>query len=95
MERITDGGYYDLSHKLEPGMVDKDFISTLINISKIRSAKVIMALVDYYVSGDRRNVICEKYNVNPGYFSLKVREIQHLNVQIYRLLPYYIDIIKS
>nr|WP_242596767.1 adhesin biosynthesis transcription regulatory family protein [Escherichia coli] len=39
--------------------------------------------------------MCEKYGVNPGYLSLKIRELQDLNSCIYNLLPFYIDKIAS
>ncbi|EKN3608770.1 PapB/FocB family fimbrial expression transcriptional regulator [Yersinia enterocolitica] len=83
--------YYKPPYRLEPGKVDKELLAILIDISSIRSDKVITALFEYYIHGNKRKVICEKYGVNQGYLSLKIREIQDLNSRIYSLFPFYID----
>ncbi|WP_045438152.1 PapB/FocB family fimbrial expression transcriptional regulator [Citrobacter sp. S-77] len=82
---------YEKISKLEPGTVEQEHFSLLINISSIRSRKVIHALEDYFVNGVKRKIICERYNVNPGYLSLKIREIQSVSSMVYRALPFYID----
>ena len=91
MRRISTTDFYNPPYKLKPGRVDKGHLDILIDISPIRSDKVIIALSEYYVNGIKRRVICEKYGVNPGYLSLKIREVQDLNYRIYKLLPFYID----
>ncbi|WP_322746186.1 PapB/FocB family fimbrial expression transcriptional regulator [Providencia rustigianii] len=55
----------------------------------MRSDKIINALNDYFVLGESRANVCEKYNVNQGYLSLKIRELQGLSAQVYNLFPYY------
>jgi hypothetical protein len=82
---------YEKTSQLEPGTVEQEHFSLLINISSIRSGKVIHALEDYFVNGVKRKIICEKYNVNPGYLSLKIREIQSVSSMVYRALPFYIN----
>ncbi|EEY4091522.1 PapB/FocB family fimbrial expression transcriptional regulator [Escherichia coli] len=82
---------YKKISRLEPGSVDRELFSLLINISSIRSVKVICALEGYFVHGIARKIICEKYNVNPGYLSLKIREIQNISASVYQVLPFYID----
>ncbi|MDM2845522.1 adhesin biosynthesis transcription regulatory family protein [Citrobacter sp. Cpo090] len=91
MRRISITCFYNPPYKLEPGRVDKEHLDILIDISPIRSGKIIIALSEYYINGMKRRVICEKYGVNPGYLSLKIREVQDLNCRIYKLLPFYID----
>ncbi|HCQ9044616.1 TPA: hypothetical protein OMI82_004821 [Escherichia coli] len=82
---------YKLTYRLEPGKVDKELLAILIDISPIRSDKLITALGEYYIHGEKRKLICDKYKINQGYFSLKIREIQDLNFRIYNLFPFYID----
>ncbi|EEV8094880.1 TPA: hypothetical protein JLY04_004483 [Escherichia coli] len=95
MRQISVKNIYNPPQRLEPGRVDKEHLTILIDISSIRSAKVILALYEYYSHGEKRKTICEKYGVNPGYLSLKIRELQDLNSCIYNLLPFYIDKIAS
>ncbi|HDQ4244380.1 TPA: hypothetical protein P8656_004243 [Escherichia coli] len=82
---------YKKTSQLEPGSVDQELFSLLINISSIRSGKVICALEGYFVHGIARKIICEKYNVNPGYLSLKIREVQNISTRVYQILPFYIE----
>lgn len=81
-----------MDHKnktLSPGQVSDEQFCMLIDISPVRSDKVINALQEYFVNGIARSVICEKYNVNPGYLSIKIREIQSLSRKIIDIYPYY------
>lgn len=82
--------FENTSH-LKPGRVDKEHFSLLINISSIRSGSVIYALEDYFVNGGKRKVICERHNVNQGYFSLKVKQIQYIDSIVNKILPFYIN----
>lgn len=95
MRSIPTADLYNPPHRLKPGKVDKEHFTILIDISSIRSDKIIIALGEYYVHGEKRKVVCEKHGVNQGYFSLKIRELQDLNTSIYNLLPFYIDKIVS
>ena len=74
---------------LFPGQVSNDQFSLLIDISPVRSGKVINALQEYFVNGEKRNIICERYQVNPGYLSIKIREIQTLSGRILDMYPYF------
>lgn len=76
-------------NSLFPGQVSDEQFCMLIDISPVRSDKVINALQEYFVNGIARSVICEKYNVNPGYLSIKIREIQSLSRKIIDIYPYY------
>lgn len=76
---------------LSPGQVSNEQFRMLIDISSVRSDKVINALQAYFVNGIARNTICEEYHVNPGYLSIKIREIQSLSRKIIDIYPYYIQ----
>lgn len=73
---------------LFPGGVSDELFYLLMNISAVRSSKVISALQDYFVNGNTRNVICEKHNINPGYLSIKIRELQSLSRLIMDAYPF-------
>ncbi|EFB70908.1 PapB/FocB family fimbrial expression transcriptional regulator [Providencia rustigianii] len=80
---------FSCAHRLIPGNTNQEHLRLLIDISTIRSDKIINALNDYFVLGESRANVCEKYNVNQGYLSLKIRELQGLSAQVYNLFPYY------
>ena len=73
------------------GKVNKELFFILIDISSIRSEKVINALTDFFVYGCSRNTVCEKYNVNQGYLSIKIKELQLLGRKIKDVIPYYLS----
>lgn len=73
------------------GTVNKDMFFILIDISSVRSEKVINALTDFFVYGYSRNKVCEKYNVNQGYLSVKIKELQLLGRKIKDIIPYYLS----
>ncbi|MGY0160834.1 adhesin biosynthesis transcription regulatory family protein [Edwardsiella tarda] len=75
-------------YALRPGEVTEEQFRLLIDISSIRSTKVILALRDYFVLGHSRKLICERNHVNPGYLSIKIREIQALCRRILELYPH-------
>ncbi|HAO0314535.1 TPA: hypothetical protein IGZ71_003744 [Escherichia coli] len=67
---------------LYPGDVEKDLFRFIVDISSIRSDKMINALHDHLVEGYTRSEVCEKYHVNPGYLSVKIKETQGLYEKI-------------
>ncbi|HCP5802217.1 TPA: adhesin biosynthesis transcription regulatory family protein [Escherichia coli] len=73
------------SYQLRPGKVDKKQFVLLIDISSIRSYKVINALEDYFVNGKNRKEICDNHKINQGYLSLKIRELQDISLRIYNI----------
>lgn len=68
--------------RLSPGDVEKDLFWLIINISSIRGDKVINALHDHLVEGYTRSEVCNRYNVNPSYLSVKIKEVQWLHGKI-------------
>ncbi|WP_349304593.1 PapB/FocB family fimbrial expression transcriptional regulator [Escherichia coli] len=51
--------------------------------------KVILAMRDYLVDGHSRKQICERYNMNNGYFSTTLNRIARINAMVVHLAPYY------
>ncbi|HBA9300924.1 TPA: transcriptional regulator [Escherichia coli] len=74
---------------LSSGSVSEDVFWLLIEISTIRSEKLIKALYDYLVLGSSRKAICETYDVNNGYFSTTLHRIQRVNQIVSELIPFY------
>ncbi|ELB3392106.1 TPA: transcriptional regulator, partial [Escherichia coli] len=54
---------------LLPGSMSEMHFFLLIGISSIHSDRVILAMKDYLVGGHSRKEVCEKYQMNNGYFS--------------------------
>ncbi|EAA8634470.1 hypothetical protein AHS86_23655 [Salmonella enterica subsp. enterica] len=75
--------------QLSPGTVAEEQFKLLIDISTIRSNRIIVALKDYFVQGVTRKEICKKYNLSAGYLSVKIKEIQMLCRQIIEIYPYF------
>ena len=52
---------------LIPGKVPEELFWLLMELSPLRSEKVIRALKDFLVLGYTRKEVCEKYEVSYGY----------------------------
>lgn len=76
-------------YPLRAGEISGAMFHSIIDISSIRSEKVINALHDYFVKGETRLQACEKHDVNVGYLSIKIKELQSLNKKIISIHPYY------
>ncbi|ELP5543946.1 hypothetical protein QTR52_004368 [Salmonella enterica] len=75
--------------QLSPGTVAEEQFKLLIDISTIRSNRIIVALEEYFVQGVTRKEICNKYKLSAGYLSVKIKEIQILCRQIIDIYPYF------
>lgn len=64
---------------LIPGKVPEDFFWALIELSPLRSEKVVRALRDFLVMGYTRKEACERYSVSYGYFSVALKRIRHID----------------
>ncbi|MCU9618806.1 adhesin biosynthesis transcription regulatory family protein [Escherichia coli] len=76
---------------LSSGSMSEEQFFLLIGISSIHSDRVILAMKDYLVSGHSRKDVCEKYQMNNGYFSTTLGRLIRLNALAARLAPYYTD----
>ncbi|EEJ2352839.1 hypothetical protein AH810_004398 [Salmonella enterica subsp. enterica] len=74
---------------LYSGFVAEKHFSLLIEISTIRSDKIRKALSVYFVDGESRSNVCEKYNVAQSCLSMKIKELQRLSKFVYELQPFY------
>lgn len=84
----------NLAH-LSAGNVDEAHFRLLIGLTSINSEKVILALRAFLVHGRTRREVCDEFGVNQGYFSLKLRQMQHTSQSIVALLPYYSQLLSS
>lgn len=80
-----------LGYKLAAGTVEEEQFQLLVVISSLRSKKVINALSAYFVSGCTRAEVCERFNVNPGYLSIKIKEMERLCQYILAIYPFFIQ----
>ncbi|EGM1628031.1 transcriptional regulator [Salmonella enterica] len=76
---------------LEAGTVPADQFWLLVEISSIHSNRIINALHDYLVDGDSRKIICGRYNVNNGYFSVCLKRLVDVHKIVIELVPFYKD----
>ncbi|MDQ4429047.1 PapB/FocB family fimbrial expression transcriptional regulator [Yokenella regensburgei] len=87
MSSLLNGGKMFLH--LRPGEVSDEMFYSLIDLSSIRSEKVVNALRDHFVESKRRVDVCSKYNVNPGYLSIKIKELQGINSKAINYYQHY------
>ncbi|EET4711919.1 TPA: transcriptional regulator [Escherichia coli O156:H25] len=71
------------------GNLDEEHFRILIDLSPIRSEKVMLALRDYLVHGHSRKDICERYDLNNAYLSISISRITRISRLIYSAIPYY------
>ncbi|MBW5276049.1 adhesin biosynthesis transcription regulatory family protein [Citrobacter sp. On28M] len=76
---------------LYTGLVSEEHFSLLIEISTIRSDKIIKALSEYFVDGESRVNVCDKHNVSQSSMSIKIKDLQRLSKLVYELQPFYGD----
>ncbi|WP_280174214.1 PapB/FocB family fimbrial expression transcriptional regulator [Escherichia coli] len=69
--------------------MDEEHFRILIDLSPIRSEKVMLALRDYLVHGHSRKDICERYDLNNAYLSISISRITRISRLIYSAIPYY------
>ncbi|MGK18332.1 hypothetical protein D9F53_27895 [Escherichia coli] len=75
---------------LTTGKVPDDVFWLLIEISAIRSEKLIQALYDHLVHGTPRKSICERYGVNNGYISTSLSRLEKVNHMVIQLIPHHV-----
>lgn len=74
---------------LIPEKVNEEHFWLLIGVSSIHSEKVIQALRDYLVLGVSRKDVCERYDVNNGYFSTSLNRLQRISQAAAQMVVYY------
>lgn len=83
---------------LTPGKVSESLFWLLVELSPLRSEKVILALKGFLVLGYTRREVCDEYKVSYGYFSVALRRIRHVSDVIGELVrnhDYFFNDIKA
>ncbi len=89
LRRITS--CYGNSVKLTAANICNDHFLLLIEISGIRSEKIILSLKDYLVDGFSKREACEKNDVSLSYFSIALKKLSYINNLSALLSVYYGD----
>ncbi|EBI8251249.1 TPA: hypothetical protein PRY54_003921 [Escherichia coli] len=74
---------------LMKGMVHKEHFRLLVEVSNIRSAKVILALEKYLVFGTSIKSLCAEYGITSSYFNTALRRMQEISCCIAFMVPFY------
>lgn len=75
---------------LVPGKITGDQFCLLVEMSSIRSEKMVQALQEYLVQGKSRILICENYNLGSSHFSISLDRLQRLSYLASQLSRYYL-----
>ncbi|WP_253030774.1 adhesin biosynthesis transcription regulatory family protein [Escherichia coli] len=70
---------YNYNVKLSPANICDEHFGLLIELSGIRSHKIILALRDHLVNGYSRREACERHEVSLSYFSISLKKISYIN----------------
>lgn len=63
----------------------------LIELSGIRSEKIIISLKEYLVDGFSKREVCERHDVSLSYFSLSLKKLSHIHNIASLISEYYSD----
>ena len=74
---------------LVPGKVSDAHFSMLIELSSVRSEKIIYALYDYLVMGESRKTACERHGASISYFSISLGRLLHTHQLVLQLMSFY------
>lgn len=74
---------------LVPGKITEDQFCLLVEMSSIRSERMVQALQEYLVQGKSRIAICESYRLGSSHFSISLDRLQRLSYLASQLSFYY------
>ncbi|EEW1830757.1 TPA: fimbrial protein [Escherichia coli] len=77
------------NHILPSGSMSDDEFWCMIELTPIRSDKIIRALHDYFVLNRPRAHCCDKHGVSNGYFGACISRFEHVIQVVNTLLNYY------
>lgn len=80
---------YRCSVKLTAANICNEHFWLLIELSGVRSEKIIMSLKDYLVDGFSKKEACEKNSVSLSYFSVTLKKLSYINNISALLSKYY------
>lgn len=75
--------------RLISGAVPEDVFWLLIELSAIRSDKIINALKGYFVEGKTRKHLCDEFSVNNGYLSTSIARVERAHAVVKGLFSLY------
>ncbi|HAW3616987.1 PbsX family transcriptional regulator [Escherichia coli] len=78
-----------LTKNIEENNICDTHFCLLIELSGIRSDKVIMSLRDHLVGGMSKNHACKKNDVSLSYFSLSLKKLLHTHNILKLISKYY------
>ncbi|MEL8365119.1 PbsX family transcriptional regulator [Escherichia coli] len=81
--------YSTFSVKLTAANICNEHFWLLIELSGVRSEKIIMSLKDYLVDGFSKKEACEKNGVSLSYFSVTLKKLSYINNISALLSEYY------
>ncbi|EPW5280506.1 PapB/FocB family fimbrial expression transcriptional regulator [Yersinia enterocolitica] len=74
---------------LVKGRVHSRHFKLLIEVSHIRSTKIIRALEGYLVQDKEAKDVCDQYGITNSYFLITLRRLQEISYCISCMIPYY------
>lgn len=74
---------------LRSSSISEDEFWCLIELTSIRSNKVINALHDYLVFNHSKSACCDKYGVSNGYFGSCIARVEHVIQVVSELFTLY------
>ncbi|ENB6579608.1 PbsX family transcriptional regulator [Escherichia coli] len=81
--------YCGYSVKLGPAEFCDEHFWLLIELSGIRSEKVVLSLKDYLVDGFSRREACERHQVSASYFAISLKRMTYINNISEKMSKYY------
>ncbi|EBA5852079.1 transcriptional regulator [Salmonella enterica] len=76
---------------LRPGEVPESLFWWLIELSPLRSERIVCALRDFLVIGHSRQDVCERYKVSYSYFSVVLKRIIYIDRVVCELITHYVS----
>lgn len=73
----------------QSSLISEEEFWCLIELSSVRSNKVINALHDYLVLNHSRSACCDKYGVSNGYFGSCIARFEHVIQVVNELFTHY------
>ncbi|EKF5367816.1 PbsX family transcriptional regulator, partial [Escherichia coli] len=81
--------HYRYNVKLAINNISNEHFWLLIELSGIRSDKIIMSLREHLVDGFSKREVCERNGVSLSYFSISLKKISHIHNVCALISKYY------
>lgn len=77
---------------LAKGRVHNRHFKLLVEVSHLRSTKIIRALEGYLVQGKEAKDVCDQYRITSSYFLIALRRLQEISCCISCMIHYYSEV---